>query len=128
MEDKLNDLMNDGDYYSAHQLILSLTKRSKFLLSKKQLILLIYLFNRKVKVGKVNEAVDFVKNGVTKLCQASQFASASDAAMSVFEYATASNFNQLKEMLSQLLESSDPQYWRTFLNEMGKEYFHYIIL
>ena len=27
MEDKLNDLMNDGDYYSAHQLILSLTKR-----------------------------------------------------------------------------------------------------
>lgn len=78
-------------------------------------------FSRKVKLGKVNDAVDFVKNGVTRLCQANQFASASDAAMSIFEYSTDSNFPQMKEMLSQLLNSPDFHHWKKFLNEMGKE-------
>jgi len=79
-----------------------------------------FLFFRKVKIGKINEAVGFVKNGVTRLCQANQFASASDAAMSIFEYATKSNFDDMKEMFSQLLNSTEAQYWRHFLNEMGK--------
>ncbi len=75
---------------------------------------------RKVKVGKIAEAVGFVKNGVTRLCQAGQFASASDAAMSIFEYANKSNFAEMKDMFSQLLNSKEAQYWRNFLNEMGK--------
>lgn len=77
---------------------------------------------RKVKIGKINDAVEFVRNGVTKLCQANQFASASDAAVSIFEYANDSNFSQMKEMFVQLLNSSDSHHWKKFLNEMGKEY------
>lgn len=82
--------------------------------------MILYVF-RKVKSGKINEAVEFVKNGVTKLCQANQFASASDAASSIFEYATDSNFAEMNEIFSQLLRSQDPHHWRKFLNEMGKE-------
>lgn len=80
------------------------------------------LLYRKAKLGKINDAVEFVKNGVTRLCQASQFASASDAAMSIFEYATDSNFVAMKEIFSQLLMSPDAQYWKKFINEMGKQY------
>lgn len=41
--------------------------------------------------------------------------------MSIFEYATDSNFAQMKEIFSQLMNSKDSQHWRKFLNEMGKE-------
>ena len=66
MEDKLNDLMNDGDYYSAHQLILSMTKRyfEKFKFRPIELIIL-----EKSKLEKLMkllnllrmELLDFVK-------------------------------------------------------------------
>ena len=82
---------------------------------------ILFDYFRKVKVGKINEAVEFVRNGVTRLCQANQFASASDAAMSIFEYANNSNFSEMQVMFSQLLNSQDSQHWRRFLNEMGKE-------
>lgn len=76
---------------------------------------------RKVKIGKINEAVSFVKKGVARLCEANQFASAADAGLSIFEYANTSNFEDMKEIFAQLLKSEDSQFWRKFLNEMGKE-------
>lgn len=41
--------------------------------------------------------------------------------MSVFEYAGKANAADMKEILAQLLNSSDAQYWRKFLNEMGRQ-------
>ena len=83
----------------------------------------LFLFFRKVKIGKINEAVSFVKNGVIKFCAANQFASAADAGISIFEYANMSNFEDIKQIFAQLLNSKDSQFWRKFLNEMGKKYY-----
>ena len=76
---------------------------------------------RKVKSGKTEEAIKFVKNGVVQLCAAQQFASAHDAAMSIFEYVKGGNdgfFAACLELLLLLLESPDYHYWRPFLNEL----------
>lgn len=58
---------------------------------------------------------------MTQLCAAKQFASAHDAAMSVFEYVKGGHdgyFEACLELLLLLLESPDAHYWRPFLNEL----------
>ncbi len=82
------------------------------------------LFFRKVKAGKTEEAIQFVNKGVAQLCAAKQFASAHDAAMSVYELIKGGNdgyFEALMEILLLLLDSPDAHYWRPFLNELNSK-------
>jgi hypothetical protein len=58
------------------------------------------------------------------LCGANQFASAHDAAMSVFEYIKGGNdgfFSACLELLLLLLESPDSHFWKPFLNELNSK-------